>query len=269
VSRLPARLAAFLRRSRRLSRAGVTMPSLLLLPIRRRLRDSRSVLALRNGVRLASPRDEPLVGIFEEVWVNRCYAPDAGEPPSGAVIVDVGAHVGVFTTWAAARYPAARVVAVEPSARMCAELRANVATSGLANVTILEAACGGSARAATLYGRGCEGMNSLYESDGYGSRFYPLQPTAVLTLDQIVERAGAARIWLLKLDCEGAEYEILFGAAPSTLARVDRIAMEYHLGLAPGSPQALADHLAAAGFDVRWSPPEDEEGGYLRALRRA
>lgn len=33
---------------------------------------------------------------------------------------------------------------------------------------------------------------------------------------------------LLKLDCEGAEYAILMGASTESLARVQRIVMEYH-----------------------------------------
>jgi hypothetical protein len=51
------------------------------------------------------------------------------------------------------------------------------------------------------------------------------------------------RIDLLKLDCEGGEYTILEGAAPATLARVERLCLEYHRGLG-----TLPERLAIAGL---------------------
>ena len=44
--------------------------------------------------------------------------------------------------------------------------------------------------------------------------------------DPRAPRAG--RVDLLKLDIEGAEYDVLYGAAPETLARIREIRMEAH-----------------------------------------
>jgi len=250
-----------------LARAGATLPSILLFPVRRRLRQPRSQIALRGGVSLTAPVAEPLLGLIQEIWVDHCYAADVPEVPPGEVIVDIGAHVGVFTAWAATRYKGRRIVALEPSSRMCGVLRENIASSRLSDVTVVQAACGGFTGEATLYSRGCDAMNSLYAKDNYGSSFRSLETARVVSLDDVFRRFAIERCALLKLDCEGAEYDILFNASSDTLDRVERIAMEYHVGLAPGTPDSLGAFLTGRGFDVRCGPPLDEEGGYLHAVR--
>jgi FkbM family methyltransferase len=268
VSGLGRRVGDYLRASRMLVRAGATLPSILLFPVRRRLRHPRSQIVFRSGASLVAPVDEPLLGLVQEIWVDRCYAVREPEGLPQGVIVDIGAHVGVFTAWVATQYKGLRVVALEPSSRMCAALRGNVAASRLHDVTIVQAACGAGPGEAPLYSRGAEGMNSLYQRDNYGSAFRRLETVQILPLDELFRRFAIDRCALLKLDCEGAEYDILFNAADDTLARVEHIAMEYHVGLAPGCPETLRDFLEGRGFTVRYSPLADEEGGYLHAVRR-
>lgn len=262
---LPSRIHNYLRASRTLARGGATPGSIALFPVRRRLRHPRNQITLRNGATLSSPPDEPLLGLFEEVWVDRCY--DVGDLPDGA-IVDIGGHVGVFAVWAASRYPRARILALEPSSPMCRALRENVAVNRLGNVTVIQAACAGRSGEAVLYSRGVHAMNSLYSRDNYGSTFRPIEHASLITLDEVFQRFAVDRCVLLKLDCEGAEYEILFGAAAETLGRIDRIVMEYHVGLNEHVPEGLEQFLAARGFEVWRSPLLDEEGGYLHATRR-
>lgn len=250
-----------------MSRAGVTRRSILLFPLRQRL-SSQNRIDLKGGVSITAPVNEPLLTMFHEIWVDRCYAPGSLAVASGDAIVDLGANVGVFALWAATTYPGATVISLEPSPRMCTFLQRNIAASGVSNVMILQCACGGVRREAILYRRGPEAMNSLYSTDNYGSRFCPLVRTEVLTLGDVFARFGVSRCALLKLDCEGAEYEILFGAEDGTLGRVERIVMEYHVGLNEHTPDRLAGFLESSGFEVDVFRIRDEEGGHLHARRQ-
>ncbi|HUS57466.1 MAG TPA: FkbM family methyltransferase, partial [Planctomycetota bacterium] len=66
---------------------------------------------------------------------------------------------------------------------------------------------------------------------------------------------------LLKLDCEGAEYDALLGAPRALLERIGRIVMEYHpMPNAAQTADALAAHLRAAGFGVAVSPSRKTPG---------
>lgn len=81
-----------------------------MFPIRRRLPEPCSRIDLRSGISIVAPADEPLLEMFKEVCVDRCYAPTDFQVPAGHAIIDVGANVGVFTLWAATRWPLARVI---------------------------------------------------------------------------------------------------------------------------------------------------------------
>jgi FkbM family methyltransferase len=251
-----------------LAGAGATSSSILLFPIRRRLRHPRCEINLRNGISIVSPPNEPLVSLVHEVWARRCYAPATVEAIPGATIIDVGAHAGVFALWAASTFPALRVIAVEPSAEMYRFLCLNIERNKLGNVSSLQAAVGGQRREAVLYHRGAAALNSLYTQDNYGSQFRPLERTQVVLLDDLFERFQVQSCPLLKLDCEGAEYEILFNTREETLQRIRQVAMEYHVGLNPHTPEEMMDFLASQGFKVVRLPLEDEEGGYLYATRQ-
>jgi len=65
-------------------------------------------------------------------------------------------------------------------------------------------------------------------------------------LDQDIDRVD-----LMKMDCEGAEYEILFGVSERTLARIDRLIMEYHDVGEGRNHHALVAFLVKSGFVVR------------------
>jgi hypothetical protein len=72
----------------------------------------------------------------------------------------------------------------------------------------------------------------------------------------------------VKLDCEGAEYEILLAASDATLASIDTITMEYHLGLDGHTPDELNSFLRRKGFQVTFGPLLDADDGYLQARRQ-
>jgi FkbM family methyltransferase len=240
----------------------------LVYPLRRRLPRPKNRLDLTTGDSLVSPAEEPLLALFEEIWIRESYLPTAWTPTTAPKVIDVGANVGVFSLWAARRLGAARVVAIEPSHRMACALRANLERNDLEQATVLEVAVGGQRRDAVLYRRGAEVMNTLFHRDNYDSQFESIGTIEIVTLDDVFAMADLDRCDLLKLDCEGAEYETLFGATEETLARVRHIAAEYHLGLTRHEPASLQGFLEDQGFSVTCFDPLDEESGYLHASRR-
>ena len=240
-----------------LSAAGVRRTSLLLFPLRRRLPPHRQQLDLASGASLLATPDDPLLDMFDEVYVHRMYLPRSWNGVAAPTVVDVGANIGVFTVWAARELGAGRIVAVEPAPDTARQLRHNVAVNHLGDVAVVEAALGGERRQAMLYRRGPAVMNTLFQRDLYGSRFETGARVRVLTLDDVFERCNIERCNLLKLDCEGAEYEALYGASPDLLARIDHIVAECHVGLTDHDPDALQGFLEERGFAVTRFPPID------------
>jgi hypothetical protein len=72
----------------------------------------------------------------------------------------------------------------------------------------------------------------------------------------------------MKLDCEGAEYEILFKAPDAMLARIDRIVMEYHDNATEYTHRDMARFLEGKGYQIAVFPNVVHPYlGYLSAKR--
>lgn len=268
ADRARRRIESNVRTGRRLLRAGVTPSSVLLYPIRRRLRDGHNRLSLRGGHSLVAPVTEPLLETFREVWIERRYAEAGFDVAPGETVVDIGAHIGVFCVWTASQQPAARIIAVEPSPASLAYLERNVDANRMTNVSIAPVACGAVTGRALLHLGPYQLTNSLYRrhADSEGGVSVEVE---LVTLADLFLRYDVGACAFLKLDCEGAEYDILLAAGDDTLGRVRRIAMEYHVGITPHGPEALLEHLTAHGFEARADPsPKDPIHGYLFAYRR-
>ena len=266
MSTLRSRLQIDLLTFKALLQNDIRLSSALLYPLRRHLHFD-NMLTLRSGVSVTAPNEEPLLHLFREIWMESRYSLPEFSIRIESVIVDIGAHVGTFTVWAASRNPTARVIAVEPCDAMLKYLHRNVTINRLDNVSIVEAACGASEGLVQMFARGPAACNTIYPSDNYGSSFKAAGQTKMITLDRLFSSFAIERCDLLKLDCEGAEYEILYSAKKETLDRVHSIAMEYHVGMNQHRPTQLAEHLKRIGFNIDLQALLDQEGGYLFAIR--
>ncbi|WP_109488149.1 FkbM family methyltransferase [Occallatibacter savannae] len=260
------RLKTNARTARMLLQNDVRLGSALFYPLRRQLHLDNQLI-LRGGIKISAPSSEPLLHLFKEIWVEGQYRIPGFSIGDGKVIVDVGSHVGMFTMWAAVPHPGARVIAVEPFSESLAYLRRNVSSNHLSNVQVIEAACGASDCMVDLLARGPAACNTIYSTDRYGNSFRTTQQVKMITLSTLFSDCAIEHCDMLKLDCEGAEYDILYSAGRRTLDRVENIAMEYHLGLNQHEPRHLAGFLQEEGFRVDLKPPLDQEGGYLIATR--
>lgn len=167
-------------------------------------------------------RSPTTAGIMEEV--AREYGLADIELRPGDVVIDIGAHVGAVSVYLAKRHPYATVYAYEPVPSNFASLSRNIAANGLTNLHAFNLAV-------TSDGREVKMDTNLRENSG-GSGFargegggtvYTVQS---ITFDGVLEAHRIERCNLLKIDCEGAEHEIL--RASRNLHRVDDRLAEFH-----------------------------------------
>jgi FkbM family methyltransferase len=143
----------------------------------------------------------------------------------GDVIVDVGAHVGMVAIWLALRNPLVTVIAVEPEPLNLSYLRANIAANGVDNIVVVPLALTADRRTLPIARppSNSGGAGVYYdETDGYAT-----SEVRSTTLDAIFGQFVPGRCRLLKIDCEGAEHEIL--PTSQVLERVDWFAGEFHI----------------------------------------
>ena len=163
----------------------------------------------------------------------------------GDTFIDIGAHIGWFTTIAARRVGrVGQVIAFEPYGANADMLRKNVERNGYENVRIFEVALDDHPGKLTLARAGGDsgGVTALdWASDGRAE-------VPVFALDAITDDLESPAF--IKIDVEGWEAHVLRGAE-KTLARARRVLIEINrpaLAKADSSPEELFNLLRAAGF---------------------
>lgn len=179
-----------------------------------------------NGIPL-DIEDDPQGGVSKITMreVENNYQLEEIDFQPGDVVIDIGAHVGIVSIYLAKQYPDIDVMAYEPSKENFERLQRNIITNGVKNVHPVNFAITGDGRKLTISGNpsgNTGGMSAFTTPNGHS------QTVESLTLDQLMS-GFKRKLKLLKIDCEGAEYEIIEKAAPETLGRIDHLRGEFHV----------------------------------------
>lgn len=210
------------------------------------------VLHLRNGYQMALSGDpDDLVTAFL-IWGKNEY----GGVPKDGIVVDIGANVGAFSLYAASR-GARKVYAYEPCRQSLACIQKSARLSHLEAVIVAQQiAVAGQGGAKVPFPIHSSVINSLLPNK---RKAVETELVETLDLAGVLAANHLGRVDLLKLDCEGSEYEILLGAAEETLAKIGAIKVEYH----QGAREKLIERLQKSGFRLTHSKRDTPKLGVL------
>lgn len=214
------------------SSGAVTAPCLVdgceaertLTPDGERITHPRGAPIVVGGIAL-DIQDDPQGGVARAIAAEaeRIYRLPALDLPPGAVVLDIGAHVGVVSCYLSKRFPQARIIAFEPHPENFARLVRNLDTNGCHNVFCYPSAVTADGRPLLLHGD--HTINTGSYSAWAGGQDQARVPSVAIA--DIWRDERLTDVALLKLDCEGAEYEILHGLN-GELAGVAHLIMEVH-----------------------------------------
>ena len=201
--------------------------------IRVYLKSIEKHVAVRNGT--------TDVSCIEKIFIYGEYESPFELAPR--LIVDAGANVGMATLYYSHQYPDAKIVAIEPEPSNFKLLQHNCA--GLSNVTPVQGAlwpknCGLKIEDLTVdpwmfrVSEGPSGQNGV--------------SVMAITIQDILKRFHSDRIDLLKLDIEGAEFQLFSEGAEQWIDQIGSIAIELHDRIEPGCAQAFYSVLAGRRF---------------------
>jgi FkbM family methyltransferase len=123
------------------------------------------------------------------------------------IFIDVGANFGAFVIPLAKLAQNTRFFAFEPNPMTAGALRANIRLNGVANVTAIEAAISDADGEVTFSDTNDPATNRILEADDHGLT------VVARSLDSFCHEYALERIDFLKIDVEGAELDVLHGAA--------------------------------------------------------
>lgn len=191
------------------------------------------ILKLRSGLSFYIRPDGSDHNIFREVYIEKAYSPKEFESvkPSIETVVDIGAHIGFFSLYASTF--AKRVISVEPTQSNGQLLKKNIELNNKQNVDFVNKAVGGKEGEQKMYINTSAyhtGLHSFYKEIATEEQGAAVTETTVpvITLESLLTSKNIEAVDLLKMDCEGAEYDILFNAPDSVLKRIKRMTISFH-----------------------------------------
>lgn len=195
--------------------------------------------------------------VLEETYLDKLYDGDY----HGNFVIDVGGYIGETALFFAQR-GARRVFCVEPAPDNLRLLEQNISQSSFKDKIVV-------IRAAILDKDGIvefymddQSHHSYHVADYHEfMKNYTREPSKhnvqAMSFQSLIEYTGLEEVDVVKLDCEGSEYDILLGTPDSVLKRVRKYIIEYHNG-----PDVLVKRLDDLGYKVR----EKFRGGAIGLL---
>ena len=172
----------------------------------------------------------------------------------GGVFIDMGANEGYFSVIASGIVGAhGTVIAVEPQSRLQSVIHTNLDANACTNVQLVRCAVSDRTEKVrlSLAPDINLGSSSLFRQTKYA---LPTEEVQSFCLDDLLDKVGVDHCDLMKVDIEGAEYDVFMAA--STILRsgiLKHVALEiHHSALAKRglSPDLLHAHMLESGYRV-------------------
>ena len=194
----------------------------------------------------------PLYETVGEVVDFDCYQlSQLPEPAQGAIIIDIGANVGV-TALCLAQFDGARIVCLEPLQENETFLRVNLARNCVSRVSILGSALGETDGVAQLIipeeTVGCR--LALDAPLPAGSRSAEVKTISLRTLLASCE----GEVFLVKADCEGGEYSLVSQMTEAMALRVRYMTFEVHDIDERRNLRTMVERLESLGYSLAYKP---------------
>lgn len=223
------------------------------------------IFRLRSGVQFKVTDKNTMVPTIVDIWYKHMYGDlSVLAGVASPRVIDIGGHIGVFSLFVLSKFPAARVIAFEPNKENFDCLSQNIAMNHFSShCTAVEKAVAGTAGPRTFF------ISSSSVNGSIVTHTKTVGETQVqcLTLQDVLSEYAIATCDLLKIDCEGGEYEILMKAPPEVYANINNILLEWHAVPGVGADD-LSSFLSAQGYTVQLSPKSTTHSeGFLTARK--
>lgn len=196
------------------------------------------------GNRVLFQDSQTFVSLFEEIFVANTYLVRLSTDVPR--IIDCGANIGMSILYFKMIWPAAHILAFEPDPETFGILQKNVERNSLPDVHLVNQAISGHEGEAPLY----------YHDDRAGAATASLVSARGGTRSRVVPTTRLssfidAPVDLLKLDVEGAEFDVLRDLAVThKIDLIGRLVIEYHHNIESGRDRLseMLDLLERNGF---------------------
>mgnify|MGYP001608676553 FL=1 len=195
------------------------------------------------------------------VWLVEEYSGSNFRINANDVIIDIGAHVGLFTLYASQYCKNGTIFCFEPVDENYDILVDNITQNNLKNVKPFKSAVSKSESTITIYRNKDEAGHSMFSFTSHALK------VDSISLKKIIDENSVNQCNLIKIDCEGAEYEIIESLPLEYFKKISKLIIEYHF--ADSKPKLVNDlktKLMTASFKIS-TVSHSSDMGLLYAIK--
>lgn len=225
--------------------------------------NSNPILSLRNGLKIKVRTNSTDVQAFTNVWILEEYRRQLSLVNESDVVIDIGAHIGLFSLYVSQFYKNGSIFCFEPIKENYDLLSYNISLNKRKNVKAFQKAVADKSGVVKVFLSPDAAAHSLFLK---GSSY---QEVESISLKEILDSHEIESCDLLKMDCEGSEYMILNSLPEKYFDRIHKVVMEYHLITEkPELIQDLVRKLVSLNYEVVTEKKTDDYG-LLFATRKS
>lgn len=185
---------------------------------------------MRNGFQIQVPRK--MLPPFKESFLDQVYLknfPSTQFLEGNPTIMDIGGNVGYFSLFMFSQNSAAKVYSFEPMPFNFSQMRSYAETYPNFEWHIENKAIGPNNDPLVLYTSTVDEFSTMAGVFGDERRSKSIEVESK-TISQVIDENHLGKIDLMKLDCEGSEYEIFKSMTENQIKAVSHYSIETHPG---------------------------------------
>jgi len=205
----------------------------------------------KNNIKIEVPKR--LYHEFKEIFMENAYSIGLRKTiKKNPIIIDIGANVGFLSMFVLSKYPACTVYSYEPIYSNFQQLIRNKELNITKKINCFnKAVCGYDGKIKINFDKADSFSTSATIINHDGGDNGDSIEISCLTLSEIFKENNLNNCDLLKLDCEGAEYDILYNTPEDILNKIDQMAIEVHSGKnEKDNLQSLKEFLLKSNFKL-------------------
>lgn len=179
------------------------------------------------------PADKSGLGSILEIVTNNEYVLDSYVNNKDKVFFDIGANIGIATIIMAKLNPESTIYSFEPNRKVFSMLLKNIELNNLSNVKAFNLAVSNKINkqlTLSIYSIWSGASSTCADQQLFSSHWNDNQSYQVdcISFDDVIINNNIDSIYLLKIDCEGAEFDIIYDSELFKKGVVKNIVGEFH-----------------------------------------
>ena len=208
--------------------------------------DKYAIFKTKTGLQIKIRVKSTDLMALVNVWIKNEYEIDNFLIKDNDSIIDIGGHIGLFSLLVSQKSKYANIYSFEPIEDNFSLLKKNLELNNIKNVFPFNLAVSKDSDKVNLFLSNDESAHSIISKDSESVT------VKSISLQKIFDENEINTCKLLKLDCEGAEYEIIESLPLEYFDKIQNMTIEYHLADSrPDLVKNLISKIKQSGFNIK------------------